>query len=302
MKWSKENPLVIVLVVVLFVGGLLLGRLPAKIKTKSIQQEPARPLITLNAMASVLGEVLSRGSDLELYPSLDGRFSAFIYPLYYETEEDVCIYGIIDHKQYEASKFNRLIENHSFECAQGPVSLNDFIFMRWAEGNKFVHKNPRLEIIDVEKGEKEIYDYDQSKYYFVDVNRTLEYWLFRKKDSKNKTSYVILDQDKKVVMDNIDDLVNYDRGVLYDEVNDGFLFMSRTFSESENLVSTRLDFLSLKDMTLRNILTTGPIEAPGMGCSDEFLKSKPGEIILYHGCLTVDDKYLDNEGNIHIKL
>ena len=58
MKWSKENPRVIVLVVVLFVGGLLLGRLPAKIKTKSIQQEPARPLITLNAMASVLGEVL----------------------------------------------------------------------------------------------------------------------------------------------------------------------------------------------------------------------------------------------------
>jgi len=88
--------------------------------------------------------------------------------------------------------------------------------------------------------------------------------------------------------------------VLYDEANDGFLFISRTYI-GEN-VSVKFEFLPMNSLSLRNILTTEPVVAPGRGCNSEYLLSQPGEIILTQGCLIVGNKYLDTDGNIHIKL
>ena len=58
----------------------------------------------------------------------------------------------------------------------------------------------------------------------------------------------------------------------------------------------------MNNPSLRNILTTEPVEAPGRGCYSEYLLSKPGEIILTPGCLTVGENRISPDGNIHIKL
>ncbi len=295
MKWSKENPRVIVLVVVLFVSGFLLGKLSKTAQTKPLQDETVQP-----SVARTVDSVLLEFSELRIYPSLDGEFSTYIYPL--NNEKNEYIYGIINKAGAGTYKINQLIENNTFECYE-PVAHDCIPFMKWVKGNKFVHKNSQLEIIDAKKVEKEIYDYDKSKYNFVDVNKTLEYWLFEKKDSEYDTkSYVILNRDKKVVRDNIDFLSS--NKALYDEVNDGFVFITGIYSSpKKEQVSMQIDFLSLKNMTLRNILMTDPAEVPARECCNESLESEPGEIFLYSGCLLiVDEKYLDSQWRVHIKL
>lgn len=159
-------------------------------------------------------------------------------------------------------------------------------------------KRGEIKIVDVGKLEAETYKYDASKYDFVGASRSLKYWLFSK-SQENNISYILLDRNNNVALDNLSFESN-DRGALYDEVNDGFLFISRTYTEQD--VSVEFDFLSMSNLTLRNILTTEPVEAPGRGCYSEYLISQPGEIILTPGCLTVGSKHLGSDGNIHIKL
>jgi hypothetical protein len=88
--------------------------------------------------------------------------------------------------------------------------------------------------------------------------------------------------------------------VLYDEVNDGFVFIKRTFTT--DTTSIRFDFLALPNLSLRTVLTTKPVPSVGRGCLSEYLVPTPGEIVLTPGCLNVAPEYIGADGNIHIKL
>ena len=232
---------------------------------------------------------------IRIYPSLNRRFSFYIYPA---DKEDRCLYGIRD-KQGYGHDVSKLLGTDRIACSEGQGNLSSS-FAGWADEDKFLinKEDGEIKIIDVGKFEADTYRYDASKYSFVSASRSLEHWLFRKKQ-ENNISYILLDRNKNVTLDNVGFESN-DGGVLYDEVNNGFLFFSRTYAR-EN-VSVKFDFLSMNTLTLRNILTTEFVEAPGRGCYSEYLISQPGEIILIPGCLIVGEKYYGSDGNIHIKL
>jgi len=233
---------------------------------------------------------------IRIYPSLNNRFSFYIYPT---DNGDKCIYGIRD-KQGYGYDVSEVLGTDRITCSEGQGNLSS-TFAGWVDGDKFLinETEGEIKIVNVEKFEADTYKYDATKYKFVGASRSLKYWLFRKVSQGNSVSYILLDRNNNIALDNINFESN-DRGALYDEVNDGFLFISRTYT-GEN-VSVKFDFLPMSNLTLRTILTTEPVQTSGRGCYSEYLISQPGEIILTPGCLTVSNKYLGSDGNIHIKL
>lgn len=233
---------------------------------------------------------------IRTYPSLNREFTFYVYST---NSRDKCAYGVKD-KQGYSHDVSELLGKDSIICSEGQGNLSTS-FVSWVDGNKFLvdMKNGEIKIVDVEKFEVETYRYDVSKYNFLFSNRTLDYWLFRKINQADSVSYILFDRNYDVSLDNINFDSN-DRGVLYDEVNDGFLFISRTYSGKN--VSIKFDFLPISNLNLRNVLITEPVETLGMGCYSEYLISQPREIILTPGCLSVSEKYLNSNGNIYIRL
>ncbi len=259
-------------------------------KDSQIDLEPTEQPLYQSPITSTIGQ------DIRIYPSQENHFSFYIYP---SDSTEKCFYGIVDKLGY-GFDVSGVLGTDKISCSDNQGSLASS-FITWVDGDRFVmnEKDGEINIVNVGKFELETYNYDSVEYTFVGVSRTVKYWLFRKISQGKSASYVLFDRDNKIVLDNISFDSN-DRGVLYDEVNDGFLFISRTYTGE--MVSVKFDFLSLSDLSLRTILTTEPVVAPGRGCYSEYLLSQPGEIILSPGCLTVGNNHIGSDGNIHIKL
>ena len=249
-------------------------------------QQPVNQVATINDSSQMM----------RIYSSPNNNYSFYVYST---SDSEKCLYGIRN-KQGYGYDVSGVLGTDKITCTDNQGSLSTS-FVSWTDGAKFVinEKEGVIDIVNVEKFEADTYNYDSANYSFVGVSHTLQYWLFRKNNQVNSTSYVLFDKDNHIVLDNIS-INSNDRGVLYDEVNDGFLFISRTFTGED--VSVKFEFLSNSNLSLRTLLTTDPVVAPGRGCSSEYLLSQPGEIILTPGCLTVANKYLGSDGNIHIKL
>lgn len=247
--------------------------------------------------------------NLQIYSSLDGQFFLYFSP--FEDENNKCFFGI---KDRESNLITSDIINCN-HCGTGEETVYECRsdFLGWKNNNQFLMQDGegKIKIFGfMQNGfdaEGKLYEYDQNIYAFRDVNNSLEYWLFWKKSTSDKdgSHYSLFDRSGKIIIPDIF-LEPNSRGVLYDVANDGFLFMDRIYSENEDktkqMMSVKLDFLSLKSLSLRNILTTEPVVVEGRGCLGEELLSKKGEIILTPGCLAVGEKYLSKDGNIHIKL
>lgn len=280
-----------------FYSGLIIGKGFSNAPTNYSAPQPNQNLLNLPTQLSADQQSVTNSINqaIRIYPSLNRNFSFYIYPT---SSGDKCIYGITDKQGYRYD-ISRVLGTDKITCSEGEGNLSSS-FIGWADGSKFLieEKEGEIKIVDVEKFKVETYKYDVSKYNFVGANRSLKYWMFRK-SQENNISYILLDENKNVALDNINFESN-DRGALYDEANDGFLFISRTFTEQN--VSVIFDFLSMNTLTLKNILTTEPVGIHGRGCYSEYLISQPGEIILTPGCLTVNSKHIGSDGNIHIKL
>lgn len=270
-----------------FYGGIILGKnsiKPPIISDISHQNQ--------TSVASCPNQIL------RVYPSLNRNFSFYLFSA---NDQSMCQYGIENKEGYKYD-VSKVLGTDKVTCSEqmGYVSSS---FVGWADENKFLldEKQGEVKIVDVVNFAVETYKYDAGKYDFIGANRSLKYWLFRKIEEQD-ISYILFNRDNTVALNNIHFESN-DRGALYDDVNDGFLFIDRTFNEEGvSTVATKFYFLSMNNLKLRNILTTEPFEVFGRGCSSEYLLSEPGEIILTPGCLTVGDKYLSADGNIHIKL
>lgn len=69
------------------------------------------------------------------------------------------------------------------------------------------------------------------------------------------------------------------------------------------LESVKFEWLSLRDLKLRTLLTTDPIRWSGRGCGGTSISSeKKGEILLTSDCLIIDQKYRDQQARIVIKI
>lgn len=231
------------------------------------------------------------------HKSPDTGFSFTIYypESFYEDSQE-CKYEFKDDDRL--LDIRNLVGRDTIICSSGYGSFWGS-FVGWAENGLLLIKDPSgaIRIIDVKNIKISYYDYDSNEISFEGVNKTLDYWLFRRGP---KESFVLLDKNKRVVLADFAESV--DRPVLYDWVNDGFILISR-IEERQDYKSVQFNFLSVKDLSIDTVLITEPEFVPGMGCSPEkIVASKPGEIIISQGCLRVGEEYKDSDHNIQLLL
>ncbi len=276
-----------------FAAGLIAGKNrttpaipPTEVinQAESIQQDPQ------------VAPAVSFGKIVHIYPSLDRQFSFYVYP--YDMNQGLCLFGLTDSQGFPLD-LRKLLGTDKIVCAEGNGNIESS-FVSWVDGDIFLldEQVGEIKIVNVKDLSVENYPYIAGDIGFVGADRSLRYWLFRE-SKKDSISYKLLDRNGLAVMNDITFESN-DRGAMFDEANNGFLFVSRTFTGEG--VSISFDFLSLDTLTMKNILTTEPTATSDTGCSSEYMLSQPGEIILTPGCLTVPDKHLGSDGNIHIRL
>lgn len=293
MNQKGFNTPLLVVILVLLAGGLLL--FSKGYFNKGATTLPNTPSPSLKAVAD------NNDTGVRIYPSLDNQYFFYITPIKGSNSE--CSYHIIDKEGY-SFVVNDAMHTDRISCAAQGWNITSSVFKGWADGERFLveKKDGEISVIGVNSFRVEqTYQYDSDSLNFVGANKTLKYWLFEKEP---KYSYVLLDDNNKIVKENINfnanGQLNYGGyGVFYDDVNDGFLFIS---SQGGEKVSFKFDFLSTKNLSFRTLLTTDPVGVVGRGCGGNKLVSKPNEIIFASSCVTVDKKYISQDGYIHIPL
>lgn len=271
----------------------------SQLQSKSNCDAPKNVSVPTNCPVTELDSSLVPDQFIRVYPSLDGGMSFYVYE---SGSFGECLYGIID-KQGYTLEVSDLLDLNTITCNRemGRISTS---FISWGADNTFVvNEEPgELKIVNVRRSIAESFEYDPQEYVFIAVNTNLDSWLFKKNQDNEdyNNTYTVLDRNKNVVLDNIF-IESNDRGVMYDEANDGFLFISWFFYEGGKK-SVKLQFLSADTLQLRTILSTEPKLSLGSGCTSEYLISVTGEIILTPGCTGVGEEYISEDGYIHIKL
>ena len=233
---------------------------------------------------------------LNSYPSPDNRFAVDVYDV--GTESNQCPFRIKDRgREIDGT---RLLGLATIDCWS--AMFFDSAFQGWVDGDRFLIRKAGNDIMIVDIAQSSVRDYQiNSGVLFRGASHTLKYWLFQKDPDG---PYALFGEDRKAVAIDLSIVGNAE--ALYDAVNDGFLFINRdsTYKFNASTVSVRLDFLSLKNLSLRHMLTTEPTSARDMGCgsTNGVVSQTPGEVILYPGCLTVGSKYIASDGNIHLPL
>src|SRR6202158_5221436 len=183
----------------------------------------------------------------------------------------------------------------TMSCDEGMIFWS--AFESWADRDKLLVRKSDYDIKIVDPLKVAVTDYQvDSSLIFRLANHSLKYWLFRQNPAG---AYELFDENGKLALA---DITGVGDEVLYDKVNDGFLFIGTDSSATG--VSVRLAYLSLSALNLKNILTTEPASTPDRGCGDTntVVSTMSGEVILHPGCLTVGAKYYGPDGNIHIHL
>lgn len=284
--------LLLVAILVFLVGGLLL------FSKRYFTKGSTLPLPSASSKAEIVDDSDTR---VRIYPSLDNQYFFHITPVKGNNSE--CSYQIIDKEGY-GYIVKEAMQRDKISCSDQGWTIVSNMFKGWVDGEKFLieARSGEITVIGVNSFKVEkTYEYDSKLLSFVGANRTLKYWLFEKTPLY---SYVLLDENKKVVKDDINfnsnGQLNYGGyGVLYDDVNDGFLFIS---AQRQQEVSFKFDFLYTKNLAFKTLLITDPVGVVGRGCGGNKLVSKPGEIIFASSCVTVDKKYISQDGYIHIPL
>jgi hypothetical protein len=233
-------------------------------------------------------------ASMHLFPftSLDAQF---IFNLYAPQSGVNCIYRVSDIEGHEV-KLDKVVGTYNIRCAVDLQFKTDF--MGWVNGDKFLLRgNPGdVKIVDVKNLTTETHHYDPGNYYVDAASRSLQYWLYQ--NDEGGGDYTILDQDKNIVLTGL----KYG-DAFYDAANDGFVFMGGN-QVSSSTYSLRVDFLSVNNLKLKNILTTEPEPTTlhEHGCYSASLSSRPGEIILDTGCSYAPASYYSPDGKIHIAL
>lgn len=294
------------LTIVVFLAGWMLGKLGYLTKTNN--QRP------LQAVTPVVGpstpteqEIINRiMSSSAIFPSFDNLYYFWAVPNFLNNR---CFYFLTDSKGHIYSDFKTILGQDSVNCSFGEGSLSSS-FVGWADNDQFVvEMTPgNVKIVDAKNKKIQEHNYDPKQLKIVVMDRTLNFWLFYNHDNSGKqTSYSLLDQDNKVLLNNLMP-PDKDAGIgsaLYDRVNNGLVFLTTVPSGARpsQTISTKIYFLSFNNLILRNILTTDPVPAPGgHGCIPESLVSQPGEVIIVPGCFIYPTKYLAADKNVHIKL
>lgn len=239
---------------------------------------------------------------IRIYPSPNGEFSFYIYQLD-PTMGDQCYYDLENRAGLTYS--TNLSLPATIQCGEGPGYNFSKVFKGWTDDNRLIFDvepgvvkvmSPRVKL-------SETITYDSSNLSLHSINRNLEYWLF----VDNQGTYVLKNKNQQTI---VADLPDSDFPPLYDEVNDGYIFIQREFQqvnypgigETNQTASVQIQFLDLGEAEVRTVLTTEPYPVEGRGCGPQYTLSRPGELILVTDCLNLDDKYLNADGDISIRL
>lgn len=272
--------------------------LPSSINKLAENQGSAKQSLSPKEENIVLGFLNFKNQ--MIFPSPDNFRFFYVFPEYNNSNE--CFFGIVNQwgqsVDYEVKK---ILKTDKISCDYD-YRYGHSSFIKWVDDYKVLLKtnDDSLSVIDVLNDKKENYPLQIDDMEFVDVNKSLKFWLYRRNDS-----FIIIDANKNIVYDKLKfdsdkKEINF-RTVLYDQVNDGFLFIS--YKILDNSFETIFDYFNLNNLTFKNILTTTPFEVEGRGgCRSPALLPALGEVVIEPGCIAVDNKYISSDDKIHIKL
>ena len=237
------------------------------------------------------------------YPSPN---SEYVFAITGTSDKNTCPYTVLDSVETEIDI--SFISSDTVLCGFSEHGGLFDGFDRWLDGNSFifspnpasknVHSPSNMHIVDLDNKSETIYE-PPSGYLFVLYIPEFEYWVYAKGPNRSMS---ILDVHNNTVKD-----MSWDFKIaLYDEINQGIVFLGRR--ESDAGQSFVVSFVDLNTLETRTILETEPIEVPGRGCSGwGTLDSIRGEVRLnpgsgacyYHSAASYID---ETDGLIHIQL
>lgn len=246
---------------------------------------------------------------LQEVPSATGRYIFNYYPI--DNTSNKCKYFL---KTYPAGgiwDMKDLIPSKTIDCTPGYFGGWDSKVLGWKGADKLLMElnEGEILILDIRRNTKKVYNYDKNLYQFNNVDSSLNFWLLRDNlNNKNKAAtYYLFDRNQKLLREPLE--YNYATsnmygisGVHYDELNNGFLFVSNNYVNST--VSAKFDWLSLDNLTLKTILTTSFVQTAGRDCGtgNEIVSTQKGTLLMTSDCISIDEKYKDAQGNIVIPL
>jgi hypothetical protein len=299
MFWVSS---VLVLLILLFLSIILIKKSQTKTVKPSTLQESDLATPTPTFSKSVSGVYIyqsydnqyffsvifpSRGDKCQFFIQRTGNTGVAYTDLFIETDGEIpCMYG----NDYSSS----------FEST----------FLGWASDNSFLLQKNRNTIsiykivgYKVEFVEDMVFDGNHLE--FRGADSSLNYWLFKKKQSRSK-DYVLLDSEGNIVLELKDKSYGV---VLYDPINNGFLFPVSDVLPEQNTGTSEytyykkvtFDFLDIDNLTLRTVYAPNPKQtAGGEGCSpSRILTSTPGSITISASCYP---EFKNEEGNLIISI
>lgn len=247
---------------------------------KTIEETSTSPQNTINAPIVII-------------PSLDGNYSFYFFLKIDSIKNSRCGYSVMNkagfryHTSFGYGKTPELEFNPAEEipCTYDMRGFRSDVFKGWGEGNSFAIEFSKGSILIFELLEeskmssaKDEFDYDPSELSFSAVNKNFGRWLFKKKNG----SFVIFDGEHRVLVDN---LKYSGRDVLYDAVNDGFVFTSverESSDQPEWKERCSVEFMPVDTLKMRYLITTdwkhGVALSPGP--APAYVTSTPGEVVI----------------------
>lgn len=256
---------------------------------------------------SEVPEMIENTMDVEkvelvrVLPALDRYHNLYVT---YEESHESCEYGIVDITgfNYDSDYISNFLDTNKIACKDDNFSGLVPAYLGWLGENSYAVETESgvvslINISEYQLEEVNKFEYDSNAFNLIGISKSPNYFLVYDMENNH---YKLLDINKNTVLDNIGPN-SYSRGAFYDEVNDGFVFVNGE-ENSEGLYFV-FDFLSVNDLSLRNVLTTLPMEVAGRGCYGDYLVSDTvGQIKFVPGCIDTHDQYKDDEGNIVIDL
>lgn len=280
-----------------------------KTTNNSSQANPAKYITYISPVISptisnLITDQTSQTENTMIYPS-PNNYSYFL--MYADNSvKDECFFVIVnDAGQPIGYNIKKILNTNKIYCYHD-MGYGASAFQKWVDDYKiiFKEKDETIKIIDILDSKIETFNYDKSQLTFVDVNKSLKYWLFKKKS--DEYSFLLTDSNKKIIYDKKFNQKSPGSDniyvVLYDDINDGFLFISHNLNEGK--VLNKFDFLSLNDFSYRTLLAAGSIEAEGRGgCRPPKLyRTLPGDISIDPGCIGIAEEYIKSDKKVHISV
>ena len=287
-------------------------------KTENITTSLNKTLPTTQPSVSTQSPTLPSGTISQTEPNMLAEYNSFDdkYSLvFYEGEKNdigtliKCKFSLTDNTSNEKIDIKKLFPAELIRCDKGMGNFSSDL-VQWAKYTVILNDSQegKIELIDIQNQKTTSRQYNNSSFAFVGVDNNLNYWLYNDKRFKSgQSKFTLLDTNGKQITDKIINNESYSVRIVYDPINNGFLFIYDLLNNEETqnaikrgenigngLYQYYFDFLGIDILKESNLLSTNPNPIFGRGCYEDNIEFQKGKIIIESNngsCLQIDSKY-----------